>query len=167
RTLYANGPLIAMALALQADGVPKDKLFPMDMNRAFRKLQQLKPSIKVFWRSGDESEQLFRNGEVAMGTLWNGRAFHLAKTMRKFKVMWEGAVYEPTYLTVVKGAPNAGNAFRYIEWVATHPDGMAKYAEKSTYDFPNPEIFKLLPPDIVKWLPSYPDNFAKQVRLDT
>ena len=35
--------------ALVADGVPKDKLYPLDLDRAFKKLDEIKPHIKVWW----------------------------------------------------------------------------------------------------------------------
>ena len=35
--------------------VPADKLNPMDIDRAFRKLDQIKPHIKVWWMQGNDS----------------------------------------------------------------------------------------------------------------
>src|SRR3989442_1490871 len=43
--------------ALVADGVPPDKVFPMDVDRAFRKLDQIKPHVKVWWTQGNQSQQ--------------------------------------------------------------------------------------------------------------
>ena len=37
-----------LAFALLADGVPADKLYPMDVDRAFRKMSEIKPHIKVW-----------------------------------------------------------------------------------------------------------------------
>src|SRR5215208_2142656 len=45
RSLYNNAPR-SLAFALLADGVPPDKLYPMDIDRAFKKLDQIKPHIK-------------------------------------------------------------------------------------------------------------------------
>ena len=66
-----------LAFALLADGVPVDKLYPMDIDRAFRKMSELKPHIKVWWREGNQSQQLIRDGEVDMMSIWNGRASEL------------------------------------------------------------------------------------------
>ena len=35
-------PIYALEMALIADGVPMDKLYPLDVDRAFKKLEQLK-----------------------------------------------------------------------------------------------------------------------------
>ncbi|MER8798895.1 extracellular solute-binding protein [Mesorhizobium sp. M0984] len=39
--------------ALLADGVDRDKLFPLDLDRAFRKLDEMHPNISMWWKSGD------------------------------------------------------------------------------------------------------------------
>jgi putative spermidine/putrescine transport system substrate-binding protein len=169
RSLYVGDPLIAMAMALQADGVPADKLFPMDIDRSFRKLQTIRPFIRVFWQSGDQSEQIFRSGEVSMAVLWNGRARTLAMhptDRMRVDVSWQGAVYEPGFLAVTAGAPHANAAFAYLEWIVNHPDAMAKYAERTGYGFPNKELFDLLPADIATWIPENPSHFSGQVRVD-
>jgi spermidine/putrescine-binding protein len=169
RSLYVGDPLIAMAMALQADDVPADKVFPMDIDRAFRKLQVIRPHIRVFWQSGDQSEQIFRSGEVNMAVLWNGRARSLAMhptDRMRVNVSWQGAVYEPSFLAVAAGAPHAKAGFGYLEWVVNHPDAMARYAERTGYGFPNGELYNSLPANIAQWLPEYPPHFAGQVRLD-
>ena len=42
----------ALPMALLADGVATDKLYPLDLNRAFRKLEQIKGSVAVWWGAG-------------------------------------------------------------------------------------------------------------------
>ncbi len=60
-------------MALIADGVPVDKLYPLDVDRAFKKLEQLKPHVLVWWSSGAQSAQVLKDGEVDMVAAWNGR----------------------------------------------------------------------------------------------
>lgn len=57
---------------LLADGVPADKLYPLDVDRAFKKLDSIKNDV-VWWSSGAESVQRIVNGDCAMGVTWNGR----------------------------------------------------------------------------------------------
>jgi putative spermidine/putrescine transport system substrate-binding protein len=49
RCLY-NRPYTVLTYALLADGVPPDQIYPMDVEWAFRKLDQIRPHIKV-WRT--------------------------------------------------------------------------------------------------------------------
>ncbi len=69
-----NDPQTVLEAALLADGVSRDKLYPLDVDRAFKKLQQIKPDITVWWTSGGQSAQLLHDGEVDMTMIWNGRA---------------------------------------------------------------------------------------------
>ena len=66
-----------LELALIADGVPKDKLYPLDVKRAFAKIATIKKDL-LFWSSGSESQSLMRDGECVMGLLWHTRANVLA-----------------------------------------------------------------------------------------
>ena len=75
--------------ALLADGVPKDKLYPLDVDRAFKKLDQLKPHVKVWWKRGSQSVQLVRDGEVDMMPMWNTRA-GVARWSRECPSRWSG-----------------------------------------------------------------------------
>ena len=91
--------------ALIADGVPIDKLYPLDMDRAFKKLDQIKPHIKVWWREGNQSQQLLRDGEVDMMSIWNARATELKQQGVPVEVVWNGAVRSISSWCVLKGAP--------------------------------------------------------------
>jgi spermidine/putrescine-binding protein len=74
RALYGDGWSDSLVYALQADGVAKEDLFPLDVDRAFAKMDEIKPHINVWWTTGDQSQQIFRDEEVVMGILWDGRA---------------------------------------------------------------------------------------------
>ena len=66
-------PIYALEMALIADGVPMNKLYPLDVDRAFKKLEQLKPNVLVWWNSGAQSAQVLKDGEVDLVSAWNGR----------------------------------------------------------------------------------------------
>ena len=63
RSLYkwANGSLEA---ALMADGVAKDALYPLDMDRALAKIKSIKDD-SLYWGSGSEAHSMCVNGEVS------------------------------------------------------------------------------------------------------
>jgi putative spermidine/putrescine transport system substrate-binding protein len=73
RRALRNHPLATLEAALMADGVAPDKLYPLDVDRAFKKLEEIKPYITVWWTSGAQSAQLLNDGEVDMVMAWNGR----------------------------------------------------------------------------------------------
>jgi putative spermidine/putrescine transport system substrate-binding protein len=109
RSLF-NHPMRTLIFALLADGVPKDKLFPLDLERGFRKLNQIKPHIKVWWTQGNQSQQLLRDGEVDMMAMWNARGSELKQQGLPVEVVWDGATVHTTMWGVVKGHPVRGPA---------------------------------------------------------
>lgn len=38
-----------LELALISDGVPMDKVYPIDIDRAFRSMSRIKPAVTKFW----------------------------------------------------------------------------------------------------------------------
>ena len=50
-----------LELALQADGVPADKLYPLDVDRALKKIASIKDQV-IFWETGSQSQTLLRDG---------------------------------------------------------------------------------------------------------
>ena len=94
-----------LAFALLADGVPADKLYPMDVDRAFRKMNEIKPHIKVWWREGAQSQQLIRDGEVVMIGMWSARAVDLIEDKVPLEIVWNGAELYNANLMIPKGDP--------------------------------------------------------------
>ena len=47
-----------MEAALKADGVKDDAFYPLDVERAFRSLDRIKPHIKTWWSDNSQAQQL-------------------------------------------------------------------------------------------------------------
>ena len=71
RSSALPNPLLECALL--ADGVAADKLYPLDLDRAFAKIETIKDEL-VFWEAGSDSETQMASGEVDLIMAWNGRA---------------------------------------------------------------------------------------------
>ena len=96
--------------------MPLDKVYPMDVDRAFRKLDQIKPHIKVWWTQGNQSQQLLRDGEVDMMVMWNARASELEQQGLPVELVWNGATITTTMWCVAKGAPNRKLAWEFLQF---------------------------------------------------
>lgn len=53
-----------LEIFLMADGVPIDKLYPIDVERAWKSASKLKPHVTKWYKSHAEAIQLLVNGEV-------------------------------------------------------------------------------------------------------
>src|SRR2546428_6243235 len=152
--------------ALVDDGVPPDKVFPMDVERAFRKLDQIKPHIKVWWTQGNQSQQLLRDGEVDMNVMWNARASELAQQGVPVELVWHGATITTTTWCVAKGAPNRKLAWEFLQF-AVQAKPQADFANRLYYGPTNPEAFKFVQPDVARQLPTYTENAKVGIKPDT
>lgn len=138
-----------LEIALMADGVsppdvPRVLTSPGGVDRAFRKLAEIRPHAK-WWRSGDESMQLILTGEVAMGYGWQGRVNAAnAANRRNLRIVWPaGYVNAIIYLGVMKGSPRRDDAIRLIQYNLSTP-AMTRYAEIMGLPPANADTYPLL-----------------------
>jgi putative spermidine/putrescine transport system substrate-binding protein len=161
-----NNAVRTVQFALVADGVPVDKVFPLDIDRAFRKLDQIKPHIKVWWTQGNQSQQLLRDGEVDLIVMWNARASELQQQGLPVELVWHGATITTTMWGVAKGSPNRKLAWEFLQF-AVQPKPQADFANKLYYGPTNPDAFKYISPEVSRQLPTYPENVKVAIKPDT
>ena len=154
-----------LAFALLADGVPRDKLYPMDLDRAFRKMDELKPHIKVWWHDGAQSQQLIRDAEVDMIAMWSARAVDLIKDNVPLELVWNGAELYWANLVVPKGDPNAKSAWQFAGFVA-QAKPQADFAMLLPYGPANPGARALMPEARLRLTPAWPGNEAVMFQHD-
>ena len=142
--------------ALLADGVTPDKLYPLDVERALKKLDTIK-SETVFWSSNSQSQQLFVDGEVVMGLILNGRAYDAAKKGAPIAISWAQNIQSVDYLVVPRGSKSRDAAMKLID-VMTEAQNQAKLANMIAYAPTNPAAFSGIDPQIAPWLSTAPDN---------
>jgi mannopine transport system substrate-binding protein len=160
-----GSPWWVLAAALIADGADPKKLFPLDVDRAFKKLDQLKPNI-VWWTSGDQSMQLMRSREVVMGMLFVGRAVTLRNQNVKTKIVWAGAPLDANFWAVTREAPHPLAAMALINFFFTRPEAhieLLKFTGEATLFKP---MLPLLDDEMRKIATVNPDNWANLIIPD-
>jgi putative spermidine/putrescine transport system substrate-binding protein len=127
---YSEGGIFEVAL--MADGVKPTELYPLDLERATKKLDTIKNDL-VFWGSGAESQELIGSGEVAMTLIWNGRGWSAKHTDNKpVEMQWNQQIVTADYMVVPKGTPNKEAAMRFIAY-AVCAENNAKPSEFIPY----------------------------------
>jgi mannopine transport system substrate-binding protein len=152
--------------ALIADGVPRNALFPLDLDRAFRRLEQIRPSIALWWRSGDQFQQAFRQGEVIAALSWNTRIEFLRREGVPVQRVWDGATLNVAHWSVLRGAPNASNALRFLNWYFDHPEVQVAFGRAAAVSPATRSALALLPPEEQREQPGFPENRARIVDVD-
>lgn len=115
--------------ALLADGVKPADLYPIDVERALKKLDTIKDEI-VWWDSGSQSEQLLSSGEASMGLVWVGRAVNVAE--KGIKIDWTNWTSQTGYWVVPKGTKNKEAAMRAISFF-TEPEQQIAFTKYMPY----------------------------------
>jgi mannopine transport system substrate-binding protein len=151
--------------ALIADGVPREQLFPMDLDRAYNKLDAIKPHVAVWWKSGDNSMQVLRGGDAVMSMLYSSRAVPLAKS-GDFDFTWNGAIRDTGNWAVLKGSPNTQNAMKFLDFFVQNPAEHLPFSTDVSFDSNNKEAVAQVPPDERRYRPSYPENYEKLIIAD-
>lgn len=152
-----DDPWRVLAAALLADGVPREKLFPLDVDRAFRKLDELRDSVQVWWRTGDQSVQAFRNDEYRVGQIWLTRAKALKAEGYKIGWSYDGAFLVGDRIALVRGAPNRENALKLIEFWLRNPAAQAKACETLSCTPPSQKAISQMSSEARATLPSAAD----------
>jgi putative spermidine/putrescine transport system substrate-binding protein len=109
----------ALEFALMADGVAAGDVYKTlagsdGVDRAFRKLDQLKPYI-VWWQTPAEAAKILGSGDVLMtATPSSAVAMANKEDKRNFGVQFTGSLYEPRSWVILKGDPNLHEAQQFL-----------------------------------------------------
>ena len=153
-----------LELALLADGVPPDKLYPLDVDRAFKKLDTIKKQ-SVFWTTNSQSQQLLVDGEVPLGVIINGRLYDAVQKGAKLDMSWNQALQSVDYLVVSKGSKNRDAAMALIDQMTT-AEAQAKVANDVALAPTNPAAFALIKDEVKPWLATNPAYAATSVLVN-
>jgi len=151
---------IDLEFALLADGVPKDKLYPIDLDRGFKSLDRIRPSIRKFWDTGALSAQMLADKEVVLGSIWNGRLQAIADKGAPVAIEWNEAALQVQFWGIFKGAKNGDAAQQFVDF-ACQPERQAALADHIPYGPTNRMAFKHIPAAVAARLPSSPEHKAK------
>lgn len=161
-----GNPWWNLIAALQADGVGPDQLFPLDVDRAFRKLDEIKSQVTVWWKSGDQSQQIFRTREVVMAMLFSGRAFRLRAEQIPLGISWKGAPLDAAFWGLTKGAQHPNAAFALLDFIYTRPRAHAAFTHESFGSTAQREAIEFLPEDARASSVIQPANWSQIVQID-
>jgi putative spermidine/putrescine transport system substrate-binding protein len=162
RGMY-DGPTYTMEFALLADGVERDRLYPIDADRAFRSLDKLKGAGRKWWSSFASPGALFHDNDIVM-TPWT-RAIGLIRNYNvPIAVSYDGAAFSYESWAVTRDAPHAENAMRFIAW-AIEAKQQARLAEAIGFGPTNKTALPLVSESLRKILPSEPANLEQGFQL--
>jgi putative spermidine/putrescine transport system substrate-binding protein len=139
----ANGGMLEAALL--ADGVPKDKLYPLDVPRALAKLGTIRENIQ-FHATNAQSEQYMTDGPAVLGLIADGRALNIRDNGATVAIVFPLSLTTWASFVIPKGAPNAALAQQFLAYALT-PKAQAAIAMAYTYGPVVPAAYDTIPKD--------------------
>ncbi len=155
-----------MELALLADGVPPDRLYPLDQKRALAKIAAIKDQT-LFWNTGSQSEDWIRSGEAAIGFIWNTRAGEVtAGAGNQIGWTFQGGLLQIGTWVVPKGNPAGPQRAMQAIALMQDPDAQISLFRALGNGPANPEAASRIPADLRATDPGAPENAAVQAKID-
>jgi putative spermidine/putrescine transport system substrate-binding protein len=114
----------SLEFALIADGVAPGDVYkalatPEGVDRAFRRLEQLRPYI-VWWQDGAEAARILASGDVLMTSAPSARIARVNRMeQRNFGIQWSASLYEVHSWAIMKGSQNLRQATQFLYFVGT------------------------------------------------
>ena len=156
--------------ALLADGVAAKDIYsvlatPAGVDRAFKKLDELKPNIQ-WWEAGAQAPQYLISGDVVMSAAYNGRITNARNEGNKdLEIVWNGGLYEMEYWVIPKGTPNKDEAMKFIASTLL-PERQVAYSTLIPYGPTRKSVNGLVSAELASVLPSSEQNMKLAAAID-
>jgi putative spermidine/putrescine transport system substrate-binding protein len=149
---------------LLADGVKPTDLYPLDLERAYRALDRIRPNVVKWSTTSAMPPQAIVDGEAVIGAATLGRVARLKEDGAPIDFDWNQGMIQFDYWAIPKGAKNYANAMKFIEF-ASRAEILAALCKIQPLGPVNKRAFEFMSVERAKTLPSYPENLEKQVFL--
>uniref|UniRef100_A0A9E7ZTK8 ABC transporter substrate-binding protein n=1 Tax=Bosea sp. NBC_00436 TaxID=2969620 RepID=A0A9E7ZTK8_9HYPH len=155
-------PIDTLEAAVMADGVDLKNVYPLDLDRAFKKLDEVKPGVSIWWSNGAQSSQAAAAQEVDIVATYNGRVQAAIDDGAPFKIVWNQGIWAPDGYSIPKGNPKAKLCQDFLKFCA-RPDRQAEYVKSVPYSPPNPKAFEFIDKARLDLMPTAPGRVEKMV----
>ncbi len=151
----------SLEMALMADGVAVGEVYnvlstPQGVDRAFAKLDQLKPHV-IWWADGVTPVELLIDTDAVMMNGYNGRASNAIAEGMPLKIIWNNVIYTLDFWVVRNRTPNLDQAYDFINF-AMRPEVIAEFPLHFPYGPVNTKAIPLVDSSRQTDLPTAPQN---------
>jgi putative spermidine/putrescine transport system substrate-binding protein len=162
---FRGGLSPQLEFAALADGVAVDKVYPLDIERAWKSMDRLRPLVTKWYANHAEAMQLVSTGEVDICCTIGPRGLVAKAEGAPVDVEFGGGKLAPDNWAIVKGSRNIEAVYQYLNFVI---DGkvQAELARRIPYGPSSQAAFQYLSAAEAKQLNTSPENLAKQFWTD-
>ncbi|MCC6790196.1 MAG: extracellular solute-binding protein [Thermomicrobiales bacterium] len=161
-----KGPLGSFEFALLADGVPRDRLYPLDGARAIEKLRQISGEIvDRWWETGDQPVVWLSNDRARYAAAWHYRVIASQQDGRPIDFVWDDALLVADHWVIARGTPALDVALDFLAF-ATTPEVQASLADSVPLGPVVEGAFALIDPRTAGNLPTSPETRERLISVD-
>lgn len=161
-----KNPQETLEIALMADGVDRKSLYPLDLDRAFKSLDRIKPHVAHWWTSPVQAIQLITNGDVEMVPVWaNFPIAAVEQQSAPLGIAWQNNIWGCDMFTILKGGDNADACRKFILF-CLQGEQQAGVGNRVAIAPTNPNAFKFISPERAKVLATNPEYLATGIGLN-
>ncbi|MDA9481287.1 spermidine/putrescine ABC transporter substrate-binding protein, partial [Bradyrhizobium sp. CCBAU 11445] len=166
RRALRNQPVETMEMAFVADGVAPKDLYPLDVDRAFKVLDRIKPSVASWIKAVTQSISLVQTGEVDFSYTYANRvkATNVPGGELPLALSFEQNLLDTECLAVLKGAPNKENAMKLLAYFL-RPEVQVRFEDQIAGIPVSKKAYPLLSAETRKWQPDL--NNPNHVRVNS
>jgi len=138
-----------LELALLGDGVNPKNLYPLDVDRAFKALDRIKPHVSHWISATPQTITLVQRNECDFTYAYNGRVY-AAQAESPIDMARDNYLIYVDYATVVKGTKKKNAAMRLLSFIM-RADRQAAFADLMPYGPVNVKAAALTNPKVQPW----------------
>jgi len=160
-----------LEIALLADGVATGDVYKLlasndGVDRAFRKLDQLKPYL-VWWQTDSDAARILGSGDVLMTSAPSGRVATANRAERRnFGLQWTASLQEVQSWAVIKGSAQARQAQQLLWFIGTTAI-QSRFLRLTGESGLARGVNEGLSPEFAALSPTVPANMNAGMRIDT
>lgn len=132
RSMISYVPTQTFELALLGDGVAREDLYPLDIDRALKSLDRIKGSITKWWGSGADIMQALNDREVDAGYFWPGYAYKVKDSGVNVEVGFDDVLMNVDAWSIPTNARNVDVVYAFLDYCCD-PELAAKFSIQSGY----------------------------------
>ncbi len=158
---FRGGITPQLEIALAADGVALEKIYPLDVKRSWESMDRLRPLVTKWYANHGQAIQLVSTGEVDICCTIGPRAIVAKRDGAPIDVEYTGGKLSPDNWAIVKGTKNLEAVYKFINFVID-PKMQAELAKLVPYGPSSQDAFKYLDEAQSKDLNTAPANLKQQ-----
>lgn len=141
-----------LELALLADGVPPAKIYPLDVDRAFRALDRVKPAVSHWISQTPLTISLLQSRECDFTYTYLGRVLNASRAGQPIACRLNNVVVGISWFGVVRGTRHRDASMKFIEF-CLRPERQLELANITGYAPAVSGLRDRIDPAVRKWVP--------------